>query len=158
MPTQCFKGEHFATFPEALAEVCVLAGSSPVACRHCGTPWRRIVSSRRLLDGRRELKGGWTHPGHHGRSGRSPLPTGYGQRRVKVERETTGWEPCCDHDAPGGRCTVLDPFAGAGTTGLLAARHGRDFLGIELSGRYARMARRRVREHRGTRPSGRARR
>lgn len=40
----------------------------------------------------------------------------------------------------------LDPFAGAATAGVVAARHGRDFLGIELSGEYARMARRRLRE------------
>lgn len=40
---------------------------------------------------------------------------------------------------------MLDPFAGAATAGLVAARHGRDFVGIELSGAYARMARRRLR-------------
>jgi tRNA/tmRNA/rRNA uracil-C5-methylase (TrmA/RlmC/RlmD family) len=72
------------------------------------------------------------------------LPTGYGSRRVEVRRETVGWKGSCAHDDPGDRCLVLDPFAGAGTTGLVAARHGRDFLGIELSGEYAGMARRRL--------------
>ncbi len=146
IPTRCFKGAHFATFPEDLVEVCLLAGTSPVACRSCGAPWQRVVSSRRLLDGVHELRGSWTEESVRGRSGRSPLPTGHGHWRVTVERETIGWEPGCDHDDPGARCAVLDPFAGAATTGLVAARQGRDFVGVELSGAYARMARRRLRE------------
>ena len=31
------------------------------------------------------------------------------------------------------RATVLDPFCGAGTTGVVALRHDRDFVGIELN-------------------------
>ena len=69
--TQPFHGAHFATFPEALAERCILAG-------------------------------------------------------------------CPD----GG--TVLDPFTGSGTTGVVAVRHGRSFVGCELNPDYADMARRRV--------------
>lgn len=41
--------------------------------------------------------------------------------------------------------TVLDPFAGAGTTGLVADRLGRDAILIELNPEYASMAERRVR-------------
>ena len=37
--------------------------------------------------------------------------------------------------------TVLDPFAGTGTTGIVAQRLGRTFIGIELSETYAQMAR-----------------
>jgi len=144
VPTQCFRGAHFATFPEALVEVCVLAGTSPVACGTCGAPWRRLVDSRRL-DGERELHGSWTE-GDKPRTGRALQATGFGQWRVEVRRETVGWEAGCEHDDPSGRCAVLDPFAGAGTTGIVAGRHGRDFTGVELSGAYARMARRRLRE------------
>lgn len=43
---------------------------------------------------------------------------------------------------PGG--TVLDPFFGAGTTGLVADRLGRECIGIELNPAYAEMARRRI--------------
>jgi DNA modification methylase len=155
VPTQCFKGAHFATFPEALVEPCVLAGTSPAACGVCGAPWRRLVDSRRLLDGKEELKGGWAEAGKL-KSGRSLKPTGFGHWRVEVRRRTVGWEPSCEHDEPGGRCIVLDPFAGVGTAGVVAARHGRDFLGIELSGRYAQMARRRLRASaQGSREGGR---
>jgi DNA modification methylase len=145
VPTQCFAGAHFATFPEALAEVCVLAGTSPVACGACGAPWRRLVDSRRLLDGETEITGGWTKA-EKLRSGRAIEATGHGHWRVEVRRQTVGWEASCEHDDPSGRCAVLDPFAGAGTTGIVGARHGRDFTGIELSGAYAKMARRRLRE------------
>ena len=41
--------------------------------------------------------------------------------------------------------TVLDPFGGAGTTGLVADRLGRDALLIELNPTYADMARERIR-------------
>jgi DNA modification methylase len=41
-------------------------------------------------------------------------------------------------------CTVLDPFAGAGTTGLVASRLGRSFIGIELSPDYLKMAQDRI--------------
>ena len=39
---------------------------------------------------------------------------------------------------------VLDPFAGAGTTGLVAGEHGREFVGVELNPEYAEMARARL--------------
>jgi DNA modification methylase len=40
--------------------------------------------------------------------------------------------------------TVLDPFGGAGTTGLVADRHGRDAILIELNPAYVEMARKRI--------------
>lgn len=53
-------------------------------------------------------------------------------------------EPCVLAGCPVGG-TVLDPFAGAGTTGMVALRHGRNFIGIELRSAYAAMARERIR-------------
>jgi len=43
---------------------------------------------------------------------------------------------------PGG--VVCDPFFGAGTTGLVARRLHRHFLGIELNPEYVRLARQRL--------------
>ena len=40
--------------------------------------------------------------------------------------------------------TILDPFAGAGTTGLVAKKHGRKFIGIELNPAYVAMAEKRL--------------
>jgi DNA modification methylase len=44
---------------------------------------------------------------------------------------------------------VLDPFFGAGTVGLVAERHGRDWLGIELNPRFAALATKRIATARG---------
>ena len=43
---------------------------------------------------------------------------------------------------PGGIC--LDPFMGSGTTGVVAKKLGRNWLGIELSETYCAMARKRI--------------
>jgi DNA modification methylase len=40
--------------------------------------------------------------------------------------------------------TVLDPFSGAGTTGLVALRLGREYIGIELNPEYVEMSQRRI--------------
>jgi len=52
-------------------------------------------------------------------------------------------EPCILAGSPEGGI-VLDPFAGAGTTGMVALRHGRGFIGCELSPDYVRLARDRI--------------
>ena len=51
--------------------------------------------------------------------------------------------PCVLAGCPSGGL-VLDPFAGAGTTGLVAVSEGRRFLGLEQSAEYATMARERI--------------
>jgi site-specific DNA-methyltransferase (adenine-specific) len=38
----------------------------------------------------------------------------------------------------------LDPFAGSGTTGMVALQHTRRFLGIDLNEKYCEMARTRI--------------
>lgn len=52
-------------------------------------------------------------------------------------------EPCIKAGCPRGGL-VLDPFGGAGTTGLVASRLQRDAILIELNPDYAALARRRV--------------
>lgn len=44
--------------------------------------------------------------------------------------------------APGD--TVIDPFCGSGTTGAVAIRHQRQFIGIELNAQYIELARKRI--------------
>jgi DNA modification methylase len=69
-----YKGAHFAVFPEALVEPCILAGS-------------------RVGD------------------------------------------------------TVIDPFAGSGTVGVVSNRHGRNFVGCELNSDYCEIAANRLRQN-----------
>lgn len=39
---------------------------------------------------------------------------------------------------------ILDPFTGSGTVGVVALRHGRNFIGTELNPEYAEIARERI--------------
>ena len=48
-------------------------------------------------------------------------------------------EPCVLAGCPEGG-VVLDPFAGSGTTGEVAIKHGRRFVGIELNPEYIKLA------------------
>jgi site-specific DNA-methyltransferase (adenine-specific) len=57
-------------------------------------------------------------------------------------------EPCILAGAPAGG-TVLDPFFGSGTTGLVAAKHGRKCVGIELNPEYVAIAKARLGLHGG---------
>jgi hypothetical protein len=66
-----------------------------------------------------------------------------------AETTTTGWTPTCKcfpFRVTGDciPCTVLDPFSGAGTTALVAAKLGRDAIGIELNPEYVEMSRKRI--------------
>lgn len=55
-------------------------------------------------------------------------------------------EPCILASSPE-RGTVLDPFAGAGTTGLAAIKNGRSFIGIELKPEYIEIAHQRAQKY-----------
>jgi hypothetical protein len=66
--------------------------------------------------------------------------------RGTTTSETLGFEPGCGCGLEPVPCLVLDPFAGSGTTGLVADRHGRDFIGIELNPVYAALAERRLKD------------
>lgn len=52
-------------------------------------------------------------------------------------------EPCVLAGCPEGG-VVLDPFTGSGTTGVVAKRMGRNFIGCEINPSYAKMAEARI--------------
>jgi DNA modification methylase len=54
-------------------------------------------------------------------------------------------KPCILAGCPAGG-TVLDPFFGSGTTGLVASANGCNYIGIELNPGYIEIARRRLRQ------------
>ena len=54
-------------------------------------------------------------------------------------------EPCVLAGSKSGD-TILDPFAGSGTVGVVALRHGRNFVGVELNTEYASLAESRIRD------------
>ena len=52
-------------------------------------------------------------------------------------------EPCVLAGSQPGD-VVLDPFSGSGTTGMVALRHGRNYVGCELNPEYAELSRQRI--------------
>lgn len=136
VPTQSYKHAHFACFPEALIEPCILAGTSERGCcPECGAPWRRVVERESATPGQRVGYLAGTRTRNDGeRAGHF----------TDARSNTLGWEPTCTHDAEPVPCTVLDPFSGAGTVGVVALRHGRNYIGVELNPEYVEMSRRRI--------------
>ena len=146
IPSQPFPGSHFATFPRKLAERCILAGTSAKGCcPACGAAWVREmecvgeIQDRWASTNALAAEVGGTHR----------------ERNSRRIMETFGWRPTCSCPAhepiP---CTVLDPFAGAGTTGVVAEGLGRRFVGVELNHEYAAMAKKRIeRPHADLRPA-----
>ena len=188
IPTQPTPEAHFATYPVALVEPCIMAGCPPAGKRcdcdeeiltptgdgestdptmHTGRAGmnreRRPNGGRRPIT-RREQRSyaaqvresphraemesiagpAFAHYIRTDNSGARPLPP-----ELMEAWMGRGWlttpAPCCHPSEEAG--TVLDPFAGAGTTGLACLKHGRNFLGIELNPEYIAIAESRIEKH-----------
>jgi len=146
--TEPFPGSHFATYPRKLVEPCVKAGTSlKGCCPKCGAMWEREVE-----DSEEYAKKKAKAIEKRGTSGiRSNDAESLGCTRgtsnpsISAVHVTTGWSPSCSCDSGDPvPCTVLDPFCGSGTTGVVAYTHGRKFIGIELNPKYVEIAHRRI--------------
>jgi len=94
--TSPYREAHFATFPPALVEPCVKAGTSEKGvCPDCDAPWERIVEK------------GVTFESGSGRSGNAPEGKWAGTEETVsgtydirlgpvICTKTTGWHPTCD--------------------------------------------------------------
>lgn len=143
--TQPYPEAHFATFPEELARRCIAAGTSERGCCPvCGAPWRRVMKRTAMV-----VREG---PGRAGLRGAAPNAASRtaitGTMLAPATAITTGWQPTCAHGAEAVPCTVLDPFAGSGTTLAVADMLGRRSIGIELKPEYIRLIVERVRRRR----------
>ena len=193
--TAPYAGAHFATYPPALVEPCLLAGTSARGvCPACGAPWERVVERVRehglddaAFPKTRDLE---AHNGHRRLHARVKAARDAGEPHDNPlgGSVTTGWRPNCAHNggdlwvkyppepkskrgddlarsdlrlvAWQAECNriqavradllaryatvqtvpavVLDPFNGSGTTGMVARKHGRRYVGLDISGAYLR--------------------
>jgi len=121
---------HYAMWPAKLAERLILSMCPAEVCVQCGEPRRRIERTTNAVGSR---------PPVSPTSKKKKLPDALVHIDLNggpdcSERETLGWTDCgCGAGfAPG---TVLDPFAGTGTTLAVADLHGRDAIGIDIDAR-----------------------
>jgi DNA modification methylase len=129
-----FAGAHFATFPQEIPRRAILAGTSEKGvCPKCEAPYTRII------DKISKAKKRGSNPSDFRALG-MPQQSGVGTTTT-----TLGWQPSCKCDAGDPiPATVLDPFFGSGTTGVVAQQLWRLCIGIDLSDKYAQIDKERM--------------
>lgn len=138
--TEGFSGSHYATWPRKLLTRPILAMCPQRVCTVCGEPSRRLQIENPDYEGR---AGGPLH--ENARQGASLK--GFSHKRYSPTKFLPGgWTDCgCDGgDQRWRNGIVLDPFAGSGTTLMVATGHGRDAVGFDLDERNAALAMERV--------------
>jgi DNA modification methylase len=134
--TQPYSGAHFATWPEALVETMVKAGTSERGvCPVCGKPWERVVENGAATNRPDNPNDVLPYTANGSTNHGTGATTLHKVRTV----ETLEWRPTCAHaDAAPVPAIVLDPFCGSGTTLQVARQLGRYGIGFDLSETYLR--------------------
>lgn len=145
-----FAGAHYAVFPPKLIIPMIKSSTSEYGvCEKCGAPWTRLLvkaanPSKYVNETDLDFSGGV----FEGRTNNPQTSKGMHRNNGNAQGEapvTTGWKPSCNHDSSVIPATVLDIFGGAGTTGLVADRLGRNAILCELSDNYSPIAEDRLR-------------
>ncbi len=128
--TKSFSEAHFAVYPEELIEPMIRAGCPEFVCNKCGKPRENIYE----VIG--ERVGSSYRPGEKYETGRPQR----GEYKNKYSRKLS--DCGCGEGFKGG--IVLDPFFGAGTSGVVALKQGKKYLGFELNADYIEIAEKRL--------------
>jgi hypothetical protein len=129
------KQNHFATFPSTLVKFMLQPLSPKGCCPVCGEQWAPVVetvSEPQQVYGERDRD---CFPGRTGNGVQKRASSIPGTSRVLEYRPTC---QCGRTDTV--PATVLDCFSGLSTSGQTACYLGHDYIGIELSEQYAKLA------------------
>ena len=143
IPTKPFPEAHFAVYPEKLIEPMIKAGCPRYVCKKCGKARVKIIDNSERIN---------TRPGNNvgnKKSGKDIDPnkelhkSDLSKFRQQIKYKEIGYTDCgCNAGWEGG--IVLDPFAGAGTTGVVAKKQNKQFIGIELNPEYIKITEKRI--------------
>lgn len=140
--------DHYAAFPEALVEPMVLAATSEAGvCQACGAPLERRVQRGKSYWELRKARGetGSNRPTLQGLAPEHRMSgSEYAAWKAQFPDHDQGFKPTCSCQAGTAPAVVLDPFAGSGTTLLVAERLGRQALGIEANPDYVKIVQARL--------------
>lgn len=131
--------EHYAAFPQQLAADCIASATSEKCCAACGAPYYRQTEKKLVPTGKA------AHNFVVDDRDKNVDEQDAGSNRQKDGHKngwayqviTTGWAKKCKCDTEDTiPATVLDPFGGTGTTGLVAAKLGRSSILFEIKPEY----------------------
>jgi DNA modification methylase len=134
--TKPYKAAHFATFPTELIEPCVLAGCPEEICVDCGKPYKRVMQKPKQLEIERNKRSGLDDRKVGG------VLDKYNRENPPIDLGLQKQCDCETNETKGG--TVLDPFGGSGTTGVVASKHNRNAVLCELNEGYIDIAEKRL--------------
>ncbi len=145
------KDAHYAAYPTELVYPCIAAGTSEHGCcPQCGASWKRIVEPTPEYaaswgkDWAAYEQDNFEGRGKLVRNNNRPVKRG---ESICADYNTVGWKPTCKcENADPVPCTVLDPFSGSGTTGIVTLGLGREYIGIELKPEYCVLSEKRITE------------
>lgn len=138
------KAKHYAAYPESLVERAVAMTCPLVICTQCNHLQERIIEMVEYDEGRgsKRVFGKYNNPDSSEVTGRQDS----GREYVPRKPVTVGWSKCkCQQPTfePG---IVLDPFCGSGTTGAVALKMGRRFIGIDLYPEFVELSKKRCQD------------
>jgi len=132
---QPFKESHFAVFPEELCETPIKSGCPEFICEKCGNPKKHIIKKEVIHNRENKRSDANVRPDNFQRP-----PNDWEPREILKDY----WKPTCNCNVGFTGGIVLDPFFGAGTTGLVALKQGKKFIGMELNPEYIEIAEKRL--------------
>ena len=149
--TKAFTEAHFATFPEDLITTPILAGCPEFICKKCGTKRKKeykVVGQS--MDWIKDSVGDTTldYKGTETKDYKSALANEPSKAKKSILKSMSevkeSYYTDCGCNAGFDSGIVLDMFMGSGTTAVVALKNNSNYVGIEMSKEYMKIADKRI--------------